>query len=148
MKWTPTQYWMCTKNHVRIRPNGQRPNAGANNVGSTLEDLIQAIDAFAAERDWDQFHTPKNLAGSILIESGELLEVIQWDSPSFDELVLDQRRSEKVKEELADILNYILRFCSLAGFNPISIVSHKLKINGQKYPVEKSKGSSKKYDEL
>jgi NTP pyrophosphatase (non-canonical NTP hydrolase) len=131
-----------------IRPNGQRPNDEAVNVNTTLEDLVKAIDAFAAERDWDQFHTPKNLAGSILIESGELMEVIQWDSPSFDELVSDERRTEKVKEELADILNYILRFCSLAGFDPISIVSHKLKINGEKYPVEKSKGSSKKYDEL
>ena len=115
---------------------------------STLEGLMHAIDQFAEERDWNQFHTPKNLAGSICIEGSELMELFQWDSPTTKDLAADEKKLAKVREELADILNYALRFCSILGLDPLQIVEHKLWINGQKYPVEKAKGSAKKYTEF
>lgn len=114
----------------------------------TLEGLMKAIDQFAEERDWNQFHTPKNLAGSICIEVSELMELFQWDSPTTEDLAADETKLAKVKEELADVLNYSLRLCSILGLNPLQIVEHKLRVNGEKYPVEKAKGSAKKYTEF
>ena len=113
-----------------------------------LEGLMNAIDQFAKERDWNQFHTPKNLAGSICIEGSELMELFQWDSPTTEDLAADETKLAKVKEELADVLNYTLRFCSILGLDPLQIVEDKLRINGEKYPVEKAKGSAKKYTEF
>ena len=86
---------------------------------STLEDLMHAIDQFAEERDWNQFHTPRNLAGSICIEGSELMELFQWDSPTKEDLAADQKKLAKVREELADVLNYALRFCSILGLDPL-----------------------------
>ena len=104
-----------------------------------IRELMQEIEAFSEERDWDQFHTPVNLAKSIAIEAGELLECFQWN---------DNASSEKVEEELADVLNYCFQLCLKLELDPAEIVRKKMKINAVKYPVEKSKGSSAKYDEL
>ena len=104
-----------------------------------LHELIHDIDTFTEERDWDQFHTPVNLAKSIAIEAGELLECYQWN---------DQADPQAVEEELADILNYCLQMASKLGLDPIDIVRKKMKKNEAKYPVEKSKGRSTKYDQL
>lgn len=106
------------------------------------------IDDFANERDWTQFHSPKNLAASISIEASELMECFQWDDPTTDELKVDARRLENVKSELADVLNYTLRLCSILELDPIEIVTKKLQENGKKYPVRLSKGKSTKYTEL
>lgn len=103
---------------------------------------------FAFERDWMQFHSPKNLAASISIEASELLECFQWDNPSANELIKDHQRLENVKSELADVLNYTLRMCSILGLNPIEIVTTKLQENEEKYPVNLSRGKSTKYTEL
>ena len=114
---------------------------------SNLQNLMGAIDAFAAERDWGQFHTPKNLASSIAIEAAELVACFQWSDPTCDMLQLDDSRMARVSEEIADVLNYSLRLCSLLALDPINIVAKKLALNAQKYPVALSKGNSKKYSE-
>ena len=105
-----------------------------------LDDAVaQKLRAFSTERDWDQFHTPENLAKSISIEAAELLECFQW-SPDGDPQV--------VKEELADVLTYCYFFAMKVGLEPDQIVLEKLAVTAQKYPVEKSRGSSVKYDQL
>lgn len=101
--------------------------------------LTQEIVRFSEERDWDQFHSPENLAKSIVIEAGELLECYQWsNSPDLS----------KVEEELADVLNYCLQLASKLGMDPVEIVRKKMLLNAKKYPVEKCRGRSDKYDKL
>ena len=97
------------------------------------------IAAFVAERDWEQFHTPENLAKSISIEAAELLECFQWSS-TFDE--------ERVREELADVLTYGMLLAARLGVDPNKIILDKLAMTRQKYPVDKSRGRSDKYDVL
>ena len=106
----------------------------------TLSQLKAAIDQFADDRDWGQFHTPANLAKSISIEAGELLECFQWSETSYSE--------DAVKEELADVLNYCIRMASIMDLDVGTIVLEKLEKNAQKYPVSKAKGNSMKYDML
>ena len=95
--------------------------------------------AFVSERDWAKFHTPENLAKSIVIEAGELLECFQW-SPDAD--------PARVRDELADVLTYCLLLADKLGVDPDQIVLDKLAITREKYPVDKARGSSAKYDVL
>ncbi len=104
-----------------------------------LCELMKDINQFSQERDWDQFHSPENLAKSIAIEAGELLECYQWNN---DANIAD------VEEELADILNYSLLLASKLNLDPVDIVRKKLVVSAHKYPVNKSKGRSTKYDKL
>lgn len=104
-----------------------------------MQELIKKIKEFNEERDWDQFHSPENLAKSISIEAGELLECFQWSS-NYD--------IEEVKSELADIINYSLLLADKLGVNPEQIVLDKMKVTAKKYPVEKAKGVSTKYNKL
>lgn len=104
-----------------------------------MQKAIQEIIEFNKERDWDQFHSPENLAKSICIEAGELLECFQWNS-SYDK--------EVVCEELADVVNYCIVMADRLQVDLEEIVLKKLEKNRQKYPVEKAKGNSKKYNEL
>ncbi len=106
----------------------------------TLSQLKTAIDQFAKDRDWGQFHTPANLAKSISIEASELLECFQWSETDYS--------LDAVKEELADILNYCIRMASVMELDIAAIVLDKLEKNANKYPVSKSKGNSMKYDKL
>ena len=101
--------------------------------------MLNQILKFAKERDWLQFHTPRNLAESISIEAAELLELYQWWKEPED---------ENVKEEIADILIYCYQLCNVKGWKPHNLIAKKLKENAKKYPVEKSKGNSKKYNQL
>jgi len=103
------------------------------------ERSLAALRSFVAERDWEQFHAPHNLAKSIAIEAGELLECFQWSDEG------DERR---VRDELADVLTYCLLLADRLGADPDALVLEKLKITRQKYPVDLSKGSSEKYDRL
>jgi NTP pyrophosphatase (non-canonical NTP hydrolase) len=100
---------------------------------------IEALRAFAAERDWGQFHSPENLAKSISIEAGELLECFQWGNDA------DPAR---VQEELADVLTYCLLLADRLGLDPDQVVLEKLAMTGAKYPAERSRGRSEKYDRL
>ena len=104
-----------------------------------MDELINEIKKFNEERDWDQFHSPENLAKSIAIEAGELLECFQWNS-NYD--------LEEVKSELADIINYSLLLADKLAVDPKQIVLDKMKITAQKYPVDKAKGVSTKYNKL
>ena len=104
-----------------------------------MKELMKQIDEFNKERDWDQFHSPENLAKSISIEAGELLECFQWNN-EYD--------LEEVKEELADVLNYCIQMANKLGVNPKQIVLDKMEKTAKKYPVEKAKGKSTKYNKL
>ncbi|KAI9692454.1 MAG: hypothetical protein M1822_006685 [Bathelium mastoideum] len=105
----------------------------------TRHEVRDALAAFVAERDWAQFHTPENLAKSISIEASELLECFQWSA---------EAKPERVREELADVLTYCLHLADRIGVDPDQIVLEKLESTRKKYPVDKARGSSKKYDEL
>ena len=104
-----------------------------------MKQAIKEIIEFNKERDWDQFHSPENLAKSIAIEAGELLECFQW-SPKYDK--------DHVCEELADVVNYCIVMADKLGVDLEKIVLKKLEKNREKYPVDKAKGNSKKYNEL
>ena len=106
---------------------------------SEMKELMEMVYTFSEERDWHQFHSPENLAKSISIEAGELLECYQWNNHA---------DLEAVEEELADILNYCLLLAKTLNLDPIEIVQKKLVINAEKYPVDKARGNSKKYTEL
>jgi NTP pyrophosphatase (non-canonical NTP hydrolase) len=101
--------------------------------------LIEQLRAFVAEREWQQFHTSENLAKSISIEAAELLELYQWDS---------EVEEARLKEELADVLTYCLLLADRHNFDVTEIVLEKLEQTKAKYPVEKAKGKSLKYDRL
>ncbi|ATG55832.1 nucleotide pyrophosphohydrolase [Brachybacterium ginsengisoli] len=103
------------------------------------EPLLQTLRTFMAERDWEQFHSPENLAKSISIEAAELLECYQWNGDG------DQ---DEVAGELADVLTYALLLADKLELDPEQIIRTKLERTGQKYPVEKAKGRSTKYDRL
>lgn len=102
-------------------------------------EVIQALREFVQERDWGQFHTPENLAKSVSIEAAELLENYQWGNPA---------NLENVQDELADVLTYCLLLADKLGMDPKEIVLEKLAKTQQKYPVEKARGRSDKYDQL
>ncbi len=104
-----------------------------------MDEVSRAVINFTRERDWDQFHSPENLAKSITIESGELLECFQWGS-NFDK--------KEVCRELADVINYAILLADKLDVKIEDIVMEKLEENSKKYPVNKSKGNSKKYTEL
>ncbi|MEO6541208.1 MAG: nucleotide pyrophosphohydrolase [Ferruginibacter sp.] len=108
---------------------------------SDINDLISALVKFRDERDWEQFHNPKDLAVAINIEAGELLEQFLWKEPT-------EANPEKVKEELADILAFSLLLAYKYGFDVKEIVLEKINANAEKYPVDKAKGTAKKYNEL
>ena len=110
--------------------------------------LAIALRTFAAERDWDQFHTPKNLATSIAVEAAELLELFQWSrgQKGWDE-VTDLPVTARIEDELADILLYIIRFADKAGIDLQAIAERKIASNAEKYPPERFRGSDRKYNE-
>ncbi len=104
------------------------------------QETIDRIRKFTEDRDWDQFHSPENLAKSIVIEAAELLECFQWSGTAFD--------LQHVKEELADVMVYTRNLLDKLGLDEDEIVNMKMEKNEKKYPVEKAKGSSAKYDQL
>ncbi|MDH5821719.1 nucleotide pyrophosphohydrolase [Luteimonas sp. RD2P54] len=112
-----------------------------------IEELQAALRRFAEERDWDQFHSPKNLAASLSIEAGEVLEHFQWltDDQSRQ---LDEEQRKAVGHEIADVLLYLLQLSDKLGIEPLGAARDKLAINAAKYPADKARGSSKKYTEL
>lgn len=105
-----------------------------------FEQVKQRINKFVTDRDWRQFHTPSNLAKSISIEASELLECFQWSDTDYD--------LEHVKEELADVLNYCIQMSQVLNLDIVDILNAKMDKTEKKYPLEKSKGVSTKYDKL
>ena len=113
----------------------------------TLETLRDALRRFASERDWDQYHTPKNLAVALCVEAAELLEHFQWlTDDGSKSLTSDQ--VAKIREELADVLLYLIRLGDKLEVDLIDAARMKIDLNAKKYPVEKSRGSNRKYTEL
>ena len=110
----------------------------------SLRVLRARINAFVAERDWAQFHTPKNLAMAMIVEAAELVEQFQWDTPA-DSQVLTSEKREAVSHELADTFVYLLRIAEVLDIDLIAAAHQKIDLNAKKYPVEKAKGSNAKY---
>ncbi len=108
---------------------------------SDTKEIIQALLKFRNDRDWEQFHNPKDLSVAIAAEAGELLELFLWKNHEDADI-------EKVKEELADIFSFAFLLADKYDFDVKEIVLNKIKINNEKYPVSKAKGTAKKYDEL
>lgn len=106
---------------------------------TTSNDILRKLREFNDARDWGQFHSPENLAKSIAIEAGELLECFQWGAPP---------DHAEVRMELADVLSYAYQLADVLGENPETLILEKLVITGEKYPVEKAFGRSNKYDQL
>ena len=105
-----------------------------------LEELSLRIKNFNEDREWDQFHTPSNLAKSISIEANELLECFQWNDTEYN--------MDNVIEELADVANYCLQMAQVLGVDIIDVINNKMDITEKKYPIDKAKGVSTKYDKL
>ena len=113
----------------------------------SLKSLSARLDAFAAERDWDQFHNPKNLAMALAGEAGELIELFQWLTPE-EAANLSADAREEVAMEAADVLLFLLRLCDKLDIDLAAAASRKLELNAKKYPVGKSRGRATKYDKL
>src|SRR5688500_18898115 len=112
-----------------------------------LTATIQRIRAFRDARDWMQFHNPKNLACSIVIEAAELLELFQWKTAEESETLVQTRR-EAISQELADVAVYVLELADNLGIDLLEAIERKMALNEAKYPVEKARGSAAKYTEL
>ncbi len=120
-----------------------------SDADTTFEEFKTRIRLFSQERDWDQFHTPKNLSMALAAEAAELMEHFLWlDSSQSRNLVDDPVKGPKVREEIADILIYALEFANVTGIDVAKAIEDKIRVNGIKYPVEKARGSAKKYNEL
>jgi dCTP diphosphatase len=114
-----------------------------------VKGLSEALAAFAAERDWDQYHSPKNLAMALTGEVGELSEIFQWLTEEASKSVAtNPDTATAVREELADVTLYLVRLASVLGVDLNEAVTQKLQKNAAKYPVDKAHGSHKKYDKL
>jgi dCTP diphosphatase len=116
---------------------------------TTLAELKTRVLAFARERDWEQFHAPKNLSMALAAEAGELMEHFLWADPAASRnIARDPMRRTKIEEELADVVIYALEFANVTGINVAAVIEAKMAANAKKYPVEKAKGRSEKYTEL
>ena len=110
----------------------------------SLQDLRARVNAFVTERDWAQFHTPKNLAMAMIVEAAELVEQFQWDTPQ-ESVELSTEKREAVSHELADTFVYLLRIAEVLNIDLIEAANQKIDLNALKYPVEKARGSNAKY---
>ncbi|ATC65354.1 NTP pyrophosphohydrolase [Nibricoccus aquaticus] len=116
---------------------------------TTLAELKTRVLAFAKERDWEQFHAPKNLSMALAAEAGELMEHFLWaETNASREIVRDPAKRAKIEEELADVVIYALEFANIAGIDVAAAIQRKMAANAEKYPVEKARGRSDKYTDL
>jgi len=113
----------------------------------SLETLRARLRAFIAERDWDQFHNPKNLAMALVAEAAELVEHFQWLTPEEADRLPAATRAE-VELEIADVLIFLVELADRLGIDPLAAAGKKLALNAERYPVEKARGNARKYDQL
>lgn len=113
----------------------------------SIEELTERLIDFRDRREWKKFHTPRNLAESLAIESAEVLELFQWKSREEVKQYLEEHK-EDLAEEIADVLNYLLLLAHETGIDPTKALEEKIKLNEKRYPEKKSKGTAKKYTEL
>jgi dCTP diphosphatase len=114
---------------------------------SDFINLRDALRAFAAQRDWDQFHSPKNLAVALSVEAAELLQNFQWLTDE-QSTTLSSEVAARVREEMADVLLYLIRLADKLDVNLLEAAESKIELNALRYPIEKARGSSRKYTEL
>lgn len=120
-----------------------------NDKETRLQEIKDRVLAFARERDWEQFHSPKNLSMAISAEAAELMEHFLWQSTEASRTDMDaDKLRAKVEEELADVFIFAIEFANITGMDIAEIIEAKMKRNAEKYPVEKAKGRSEKYTEL
>jgi len=124
-------------------------NESLADATTTVAELKTRVLAFARERDWEQFHAPKNLSMALAAEAGELMEHFLWSTPEASRVVIDDPvKRAKIAEELADVVIYALEFANVTGIDVAAVIEAKMKANAAKYPVEKAKGRAEKYNEL
>jgi len=120
-----------------------------NDSSTTVAEIKGRVLAFARERDWEQFHAPKNLSMALAAEAGELMEHFLWATPEASRTITtDAVKMKKIEEELADVVIYALEFANMTGIDVAAAIETKMAANAAKYPVEKAKGRSDKYTEL
>ena len=117
-----------------------------NSCRPELDELIRKIRNFVEERDWDQFHSPKNLAMALAVEASELVEIFQWMTEE-ESQQLDPKRKQYAEEEIADVMTYLIRISDRLDIDLLAAVERKLAINQKKYPANLVRGNSKKYTE-
>jgi len=116
---------------------------------TTISELKEVVKKFCEERDWDQFHNPKDLAIGISTEANELLALFRFKRESeIKDIILDPKKRDEIGEELADILYFVLRFAQMNSFDLSEELKRKIIKNNERYPVSKAKGSNKKYNEV
>jgi NTP pyrophosphatase (non-canonical NTP hydrolase) len=111
-----------------------------------IKQIQNQLSDFASDRDWEQFHTPKNLTMALSVETSELVEIFQWLTPE-QSSNLSNKQMKAIEEEVADVAIYLLRLSDVLGVNLSDVVENKIKVNGEKYPVALSKGNAKKYNQ-
>lgn len=116
---------------------------------TTVAEIKARVLAFARERDWEQFHAPKNLSMALAAEAGELMEHFLWATAEASRnIVADPAKRAKIEEELADVVIYAMEFANMTGINMAAAIERKMATNAAKYPIEKAKGRADKYTEL
>lgn len=122
---------------MRDEEAGTAPGVSrGGNGGDVLEQLRRRLGEFAAARRWEPFHTPKNLAAALSVEAAELLEIFQWLTPEqADAVMQDPDRAHRVRDEVADVLAYLLQFCTAVGVDPVEALAAKIERNEERFPV-------------
>jgi NTP pyrophosphatase (non-canonical NTP hydrolase) len=115
-----------------------------NTMADSLENLRNRLQIFVQERDWEQFHSPKNLAMAMIVEAAELVEHFQWMTEQ-ESLEITTEKRDEVAQEIADTFVYLLRMADVLGIDLIDAANAKMEINAKKYPVEKARGKNDKY---
>lgn len=123
--------------------------AALTDSATTIAELKTRLLAFVRERDWEQFHTPKNLSMALAAETGELMEHFLWATPEQSHAIANEpAKRSKIADELADVVIYALEFANITGLDVAAAIEAKMAANAKKYPVEKARGRSDKYTEL
>ena len=129
--------------------SGMMMSKEMTNDARTINDAMELVKEFCEERDWDQFHNPKDLAIGMATESAELLELFRFrTNEQCMEMMSDPSRSEDIKDELADVFYFVLRFAQKNGIDLYEALSQKIDKNRKRYPIDKRKSSNRKYDEF
>ena len=152
--WPPFLIQLCWK--AGLETDGNPPINASNpmtpplaDATTTIAELKACVLAFTRARDWEQFHSPKNLSMALAAEAGELMEHFLWtDAAGSLDRTREATRRQKIEEEIADVVIYSLEFANVTGIDLAAAIEAKLAANAQKYPVEKARGRSEKYTEL
>ena len=126
-----------------------RTMADLTDAGTTISDLKARVLAFVRERDWEQFHTPKNLSMALAAETGELMEHFLWATGEQSRAIVNEpAKRARIADELADVVIYAIEFANMTGLDIAAAIQAKMAANAKKYPVEKARGRSDKYTDL